>query len=301
MSASPWVSELFAAESASLTLAKRSGRLLGFAAVAACIAMVFTMVHVISMNPRGATINIPVAIITAVLFLIFAIWGALLHRRVSTLRKHTLALYDQHGPLTTDNTTLAQLQPHLAGWTVARDTPRSLHLLHRRTTAQARAMKFVQFFAGVFFIAIFAVTIWHYGWALTGLGTGISALKLKLLVYALAPLGVLLPLAATVPSPVQLLIDRDTSDEILLESVSLRGVRAQMLPLAEVDVFVVNSLITMALLTDRSRMLLLEFSPFEIAKTPKALRPLYENITTVRTQLLHDALTRVTGKSVDIK
>jgi hypothetical protein len=58
---------------------------------------------------------------------------------------------------------------------------------------------------------------------------------------------------------------------------------------------------TMALLTDHSRMLLLEFSPFDTAKTHKSLRPLYENITTVRTQLLHDALTRVTGKSVDIK
>jgi hypothetical protein len=301
MSASPWVSELFAAESASLTLAKRSGRLLGFAAVAACIAMVFTIVHVISMNPRGATINIPVAITTAVLFLVFAIWGAVLYRRVSTLRKHALALYDQHGPLTTDNTTLAQLQPHLGGWTVALDTPRSLHLLHRRTTAQARGVKFVQFFAGIFFIVIFAVTIWHYGWALTGLGTGFSAFKRKLLVYAFALLGVLLALAATMPSPVQLLIDRDSSDEILLESVSLRGVRAQMLPLAEVDVFVVNSLITMALLTDHSRMLLLEFPPFDTAKTHKSLRPLYDNITTVRTQLLHDALTRVTGKSVDIK
>lgn len=300
MAASPWVSELLAAESASLAIAKRSGRLLGFSALAACIALVFTIVRLLSMHPRGGAFFVTVAIVTTVLFLVFAIWGYMLQRRASTLRKHALALFQEHGPLTAANTTLTQLQAHLAGWTVARDTPQCLHLLHKRTPAAARLIKFVQIAAGLVFCALFAVTIWHNGWSLAGVGSGASSYKLKLIVYAMPLIGAFLALAALVPSPVQLLLDRDTGDELLLESVSLLGTRAQMLPLAEITAFAVNDAGLVAFVSPPARMMLMEFSVFHAMNIPKPLKPLYENIAALRKQLLHDAFTRVTNKPVEI-
>ena len=300
MAALPWVSELLAAEHASRATTSRAGRLLGCAAVAACIAMVFITVQLISMSPRATAYTAPLAIITSVLFLIFAIWGALLHRRAATLRKHALALYNQHGPLTTANTTLTQLQTHLGGWTVARDTPRSLHLLHQRTPTTARLIKFSQVLAGISFCTLFAIIISHYGWSLAGMSTGVSSFKIKLIVYALPVIGILLPLIALVPSPVQLLMDRDANDELLLESVSLRGTHAQMLPLSDITSFVVNEAVLFACVTPPARVMLLEFSLFEAMKTSKPLKPLHDNITTLRKQLLHDAFTRVSSKPVEI-
>jgi hypothetical protein len=295
MPASAWVSEIIAAEQQSRKNIKATSRVFAAAMLCCIAAMVTGSLAFIVKKPALSTITVPVAVVTGGAFVTFLTIGIVKLLGVKRLQKHAASLHEQHGPLTTQNTTLTQLQPYLAGWTIAGDNPDTLHLLHTRTPGAARVLKWLQLLGGLALLAAFSLIIWHNGWSLSGIATGARAIKLKFIIYLMPLVGAGLILFAIVPSAVQVVIDR-AKREVLVEEATLLGVNARIDMLKTgIAEFKINASEVVASDLKGSQVFSLAFTEFDNTTTPKPLRPVMANIVQVRQELLRESLERASG------
>ena len=288
-----WVSEFLASEQAWRMSAKGASTRFTRALVAFVFASLAFTVGAINKTLMVKVACYAVCPIAFGLFVWWLVAGIREYRKSRVLFKHASGLYDEHGGLTTQNTRLAQLRGHLAGWKLIASSDTVLHLTQERTSAQVRTKKFWQVAAGVGFGLLFAACIWNLGWGVSVGSGSVSAFKLKLLVWAMPLISLGLIIASLVPTTVEFAADADAQPEILIEYVTLKGVRTETFEAADIEALRNSDVSLEARLRSGETAQLILMLSLDHASRDKRVAEMMKNIMRVRMELLLEAVERI--------
>jgi hypothetical protein len=126
------------------------------------------------------------------------------------------------------------------------------------------------------------------------MGSGsVSTIKLKLIIWAMPLISLGLIIASLVPTTVEFAVDADTQPEILIEYVTLTGVRTETLDAASIEALRNSDVSLEARLRSGKTTQLILLLSLDHASRDKRVAEMMKNIMRVRMELLLEAVERI--------